>query len=144
MRMTARRAAFATATVGAVQSDGPVGFAGRIASIPAMVRDTLLGRWHGLGRSRLALLVLGVAYVVSPVDLLPEVLLTIPGLADDAIVAAWVAAALLAATGDYRDWRSGAVTDGYRIDETAPPAGADRYRTRTVPGHVTSAAPDGR
>jgi uncharacterized membrane protein YkvA (DUF1232 family) len=46
---------------------------------------------------------------MSPVDLLPEAFLTLPGLADDAAVAAWLVASLLGATTAYRVWESGVV-----------------------------------
>jgi uncharacterized membrane protein YkvA (DUF1232 family) len=52
-------------------------------------------------------------YIVSPIDLVPEALLTIPGLADDAVVAGWLIAAVLGATGAYAGWRDG------RIDPTS-------------------------
>lgn len=137
MRPTARRAAFATAAVGAVRQDGPTAAAGRIASIPGMLRDTLLGRWRGLGRGRLLLLAVGVAYLVSPVDVLPELLLTIPGLADDALVAGWVVASLLSAAGDYRDWRSGGLgAASPRFEPSFASPGAPSGRT--VPGTVVT------
>jgi uncharacterized membrane protein YkvA (DUF1232 family) len=90
-------------------SDGPTGFTARLASIPRMVRDVLRGRYDGLSRGRLLLMVVAVFYIVSPVDLLPEIFLTIPGLADDAAVAAWLVAALIGATTAYRAWENGQV-----------------------------------
>lgn len=53
---------------------------------------------------RLALLVGAVGYLVSPVDLLPELVLAIPGLLDDTVVAAWVAGALLDETERFIEW----------------------------------------
>jgi uncharacterized membrane protein YkvA (DUF1232 family) len=107
MRTTPRRAAFATAAAAAAAADGPVGFSRRVAAIPALVRDVLLGRYDGLSRRRLLLMVLALLYVVSPVDLLPEAILTIPGLADDAVVGGWLVTAVLAASGGYTLWRDG-------------------------------------
>lgn len=46
-------------------------------------------------------MILATAYLVSPVDLLPEAILTLPGLLDDAAVAMWLIAALVSATDDY-------------------------------------------
>ena len=102
---TPRSAAFAAAAAHTAASDGPVGFLRRLASIPAMLRDSLTGRYVGLGRGRLMLLALAGLYIVSPIDLLPEALLTIPGLADDALVGVWLAASLLALSDDYLVWR---------------------------------------
>jgi len=99
-----RRAAAYTAAAAAAVADGPVRFAQRVAALPRLARDVLLGRWQGLSRGRLALMLLAALYIVSPVDLLPEAVLTLPGLADDAIVAGWLVAGLLGATSAYLAW----------------------------------------
>ena len=103
------RKAAAAAAAAAAMSDGPTGFAARVASIPRMVRDVFRGDYDGLSRGRLLMMVLAVLYIVSPVDLLPEAILTIPGLADDAAVAAWLVASVLGATSAYRLWENGRV-----------------------------------
>ncbi|MEI2827340.1 MAG: DUF1232 domain-containing protein [Dermatophilaceae bacterium] len=55
-------------------------------------------------------MVLAVVYIVSPIDLLPEAFLTLPGMmTDDAGIAAWLIAALFGATTAYRHWESGRV-----------------------------------
>ncbi|HEY5134300.1 MAG TPA: DUF1232 domain-containing protein [Candidatus Nanopelagicales bacterium] len=120
MASTGRKAAAAAAAAAAMQ-DGPTGFMARVGSIPRMVRDVLKGDYDGLGRGRLLLMLAAVLYIVSPVDLLPEAILTIPGLADDAAVAAWLVASLLGATSAYRMWENG------RVDASDP---------RVVPGEV--------
>jgi uncharacterized membrane protein YkvA (DUF1232 family) len=116
MTRTGRKAA-AAAAAAAAMSDGPTGFTARVASIPRLVRDVLRGRYDGLSRGRLLLMVGAVFYILSPIDLLPEAILTIPGLADDAAVAAWLVASLLAATTAYRAWETGhvAATDDPRV-----------------------------
>jgi uncharacterized membrane protein YkvA (DUF1232 family) len=91
-------------------SEGPTGFGARVASIPRLLRDTLNGSYDGLTRGRLALMLAALVYVLSPIDLVPEALLTIPGLADDAAVAAWLVAAMMGATTAYRAWESGQVS----------------------------------
>lgn len=73
----------------------------RLRWLPAMTRDALRGRWTGQGRRRLALAALGVAYLVSPVDAVPELYTGFVGLVDDGLVAAFVAASVRAATDDY-------------------------------------------
>jgi uncharacterized membrane protein YkvA (DUF1232 family) len=115
------RKAAAAAAAAAAMSDGPTGFMARVASIPRMVRDVFRGDYDGLSRGRLLMMVLAVLYIVSPVDLLPEAILTIPGLADDAAVAAWLVASVLGATSAYRLWENG------RIPSDDP---------RVVPGEV--------
>jgi uncharacterized membrane protein YkvA (DUF1232 family) len=71
-----------------------------------MVRDAAQGRYPALSRARLAALAVGVLYVLSPVDLMPESLMLLFGLTDDVLIAGWVVAGLLEAAGDYALWRS--------------------------------------
>src|SRR3954451_5436466 len=86
----------------ALRSSGRPGTAGfgaplaaPLAAFPRILKLGLTGRYPGMGKSRLLSWLLGVLYVVSPVDFMPEVLLGVFGLGDDAFVAAWVAGALL-------------------------------------------------
>jgi uncharacterized membrane protein YkvA (DUF1232 family) len=45
-----------------------------------------------------------LAYLVSPVDLLPEVVLPLLGFADDGVVALWLGGAFLAETERFLAW----------------------------------------
>ena len=58
-------------------------------------------RWDA---GRLALLALGLAYLISPVDLVPEAVIPLLGLVDDGVVALWLAGAFLAETDNYLRW----------------------------------------
>jgi uncharacterized membrane protein YkvA (DUF1232 family) len=69
-----------------------------------MAGTTLSGRYRQLTRGRLALLVLAVAYIVSPVDLVPELVLGPIGLIDDGAVALWLAGVLLVESERFIDW----------------------------------------
>ena len=62
------------------------------------------GKYAELGRGRLAMLALALAYLVSPVDLVPEALLGLLGLGDDAVVALWLGGAVLVETDRFLDW----------------------------------------
>ena len=108
--MSRRRKAAYTVAATAAMSEGPLGFGQRVASLPGLVRDTVSGRYDGLGRGRLAMIGVALVYIIAPIDLVPEALLTIPGLMDDAAVAAWLIATLMGATTAYRAW-GGEVTD---------------------------------
>ena len=108
---TTRRQAAYQAAASAAAKDGPSGFVARITSIPRLVRDVLSGRYDGMSRGRLALMVLGVFYVISPIDLVPEAVLPFIGLADDTAVIAWLIASLWAATTDYRIWEGTLAAD---------------------------------
>jgi uncharacterized membrane protein YkvA (DUF1232 family) len=76
-----------------------------------MARSTFLGRYAGTTRLRLLLMAVAAAYVVSPVDLVPELFVPILGLVDDAFVVAWLAGTVLLETERYLDWEQ----DQHRI-----------------------------
>jgi uncharacterized membrane protein YkvA (DUF1232 family) len=106
----------------------------RAASVPRLLRATFRGEYTGTSRGRLLMIVAAVAYVVSPIDVVPEAFLSVLGLADDAVVASWIAAALVNETESFLRW-----------ERTAAPVGADargrrtrrsRGAGRTVPSHV--------
>jgi uncharacterized membrane protein YkvA (DUF1232 family) len=44
------------------------------------------------------------AYVVSPIDVIPEAIFLIFGLADDAVMITWLAGAVLAETERFLEW----------------------------------------
>ena len=69
-----------------------------------MLGAAVSGKYAELGRGRLAMLALALAYLVSPVDLVPEVVLGLLGLGDDAVVALWLGGALLVETDRYLEW----------------------------------------
>ena len=83
---------------------GAPGLGERLRATPRMVRDALSGRYAALGRTRLALLGLALAYLISPVDLVPEAVVPLLGLADDGVVALWLAGAFLAETDRFLAW----------------------------------------
>ncbi len=76
----------------------------RAASVPRLVRAMSAGEYSGASVGRLALIVAGIAYVVSPVDLMPEAVLGVIGLADDAMVLGWVTTALVEETEKFLSW----------------------------------------
>jgi len=132
MKSTPRTAAFASAATAAATA-GPSGFVARVAAFPRLVRDVMLGRYHGVSRGRIALMGLAVLYIVSPIDLLPEAILTIPGLADDAMVGAWLVAAVLGAGEGYLAWA------GSQVPFAGGAPMSPYTHARTVPGQVVTA-----
>jgi len=82
-----------------------------------MLGDAWRGSYPHLGKGRLALFLLALAYLISPVDLVPEAFLTVFGLGDDAIVAMWLGGALLVEADRYLGWRAGSpvVVDGGQV-----------------------------
>jgi len=105
--------AFRTAT-----RPGTPGVGARLAALPRLVWATVRGEYVGTSRARLVGIAGALVYVISPVDLLPEIVLPIIGLGDDALVISWIAAALINETESFLGW--------------------ERDRTRTVRGHVVA------
>lgn len=106
MARTARTAAFAAlarALRGSMRSGEP-GLLDRFRAVPRLVRATLRGDYTGTTRQQLALIGLGLVYVLSPIDLVPELFLPVIGLADDAFVITWIAGRLLEETGTFLSW----------------------------------------
>lgn len=109
--LSPRRIAAFTALWRAVtqaREPGAPGLLNRLRALPRMLGGAVSGRYPGLGKGRVALFVLGLAYLISPVDIVPELLLTVFGLADDAVVALWLGGSFLAETERFLAWeRSG-------------------------------------
>ena len=84
--------------------DSP-GIGRRVAAIPRMLLATIRGRYDGAGR--IAAMSIAGLYIVSPVDLVPEIFFGPFGLVDDAAVAMWFAGALLAETERFLAWERG-------------------------------------
>lgn len=130
MARTATLAALLRALRGATGSGGP-GLAEHLRSVPRLVRSTWHGEYTGVSRGRLFSLLLGMLYVVSPVDVVPELVLPLVGLADDALVLAWLVSAVVGETGSFLDWERSGDERGHRRSGAAGGAPAD-----VVPGEV--------
>jgi uncharacterized membrane protein YkvA (DUF1232 family) len=83
-----------------------------------MIRATSRGEYDG--GVRLAMMAAATAYVVSPIDFIPEGFLLILGLADDVVAATWLAGALLGETERFLEWERlrGRVVTGQVLPET--------------------------
>lgn len=84
---------------------GEPGTGDRLRAVPDMMTDTLSGKYREMGRGQLLLWAVGLAYLVSPVDVIPEMFLTVFGLGDDAVVAMWLGGSLLVEADRYLGWR---------------------------------------
>jgi uncharacterized membrane protein YkvA (DUF1232 family) len=76
----------------------------RLRALPRMLAGAVSGRHPALSRGRLGLILLALAYLVSPIDLLPEAFLPLIGLADDGVVALWLGGAFLVETERFLAW----------------------------------------
>jgi uncharacterized membrane protein YkvA (DUF1232 family) len=104
MAKTLRRTAAFTALGRALLSGarGGPSIGTRLAALPRMIRATTRKEYDG--GLRVALMAAATVYVVSPIDFVPEAFLTIFGLADDAVMIAWLAGSVLAETGRFLEW----------------------------------------
>jgi uncharacterized membrane protein YkvA (DUF1232 family) len=104
MARTLRRTAAFTALAKALMSGarGGPSIGKRLSALPRMVKASMKGEYDG--GMRVAMLAAATAYVVSPVDFLPEAGLFIFGLADDAVMITWLAGSVLSETERFLDW----------------------------------------
>lgn len=105
MARLGRKAALAALWSALTGAKGGPSLGQRFGAIPRLLRETFAGRYDGKGR--LAAIIFGLLYIVSPIDLIPEAIFFVFGLADDAVVAVWVAGAVLAETERFLTWERG-------------------------------------
>ena len=103
--------AFRTAT-----RPGTPGVGARLAALPRLAWATIRGEYAGTSGWRLLGILGGLLYVISPIDLRPEMFLPFLGLGDDALVIGWIAVSLVNETESFLGW--------------------EQERSRTVRGHV--------
>ncbi|MBP2704598.1 DUF1232 domain-containing protein [Microbispora sp. RL4-1S] len=99
----AGRAAAAYRAYREVSRPGAPGLGTRLRALPRMLRAGMRGGYPGMTKRKLAMLGLAVAYIVSPVDVIPDFLLGI-GVVDDFGVFLWLMTALLGESGRYVEW----------------------------------------
>ena len=102
LRRTAALTALWRALTAGSRGGPPLGK--RLAAMPRMIRATASGQYDG--GMRLALMAAAAAYVVSPLDVVPEAFLLVFGLADDALMVAWLAGSVLAETERFLTWEA--------------------------------------
>jgi uncharacterized membrane protein YkvA (DUF1232 family) len=91
-------------TVAQSRRPGAPGLGERVRALPRMLLGALTGRYPALTRGRVALIVLALAYLVAPVDFVPEAFLPLLGLTDDAVIALWLGGAFLVETDRFLAW----------------------------------------
>lgn len=102
-RTLGRTAAFAAlAKALTAGSRGGPSIGKRLAALPRMLKATATRQYDG--GIRVAAMAAATAYVVSPIDLVPEGFLLVLGLADDAVMITWLAGAVLSETTRFLEW----------------------------------------
>ncbi|GII52293.1 hypothetical protein Pth03_06820 [Planotetraspora thailandica] len=94
-----------------ISRPGSPGLMSRVRALPRMVRRSLRGDYPGLSKGKLTMLGLAVAYIVSPVDAIPEFLPAI-GVVDDFGVFLWLMTSLLGESGRYVQWERAGLPHG--------------------------------
>ncbi|MFI6604066.1 YkvA family protein [Nonomuraea sp. NPDC050536] len=84
-----------------VTKPGTPGLMARVRAIPRMIGASARGEFGA--RKNLALMALGVLYIVSPIDVIPDFLVGI-GVVDDFGVFLWLISAMLGESGRYVEW----------------------------------------
>jgi len=95
LKRTAAFTALAKALVSGARGGPSVGK--RLAALPRMFAATTRGEYDG--GLRMALMAGATAYVISPIDLIPEGFLV-----DDAVMVAWLAGTVLSETDRFLEW----------------------------------------
>jgi uncharacterized membrane protein YkvA (DUF1232 family) len=81
---------------------GSPGIAQRLGAMPRMIKASLRGEYDG--GMRIFLMAAASLYILSPLDAIPELFLSIFGLIDDAFVVAWLTGTLLSETERFLEW----------------------------------------
>jgi uncharacterized membrane protein YkvA (DUF1232 family) len=104
MARTLQRTAAFTALAKALMTGarGGPSIGKRIAALPRMIKASTSGKYDG--GMRVAMMAAATVYVVSPFDFVPEALLLVVGLADDAVMIAWLAGSVLSETQRFLEW----------------------------------------
>ena len=146
---TASRIKLAASVASVVRASlrpGGPSVAERVHAVPRLVRATLDGTYAGTTMGRLGLVAAAVAYVASPIDLLPEAFLPVVGAADDAFVIGWAVKAFVEETDRFVAWE---LAQGPRASQTVrgqatwttPAAGrGPRDRIGTAAGTASGSA----
>jgi uncharacterized membrane protein YkvA (DUF1232 family) len=106
MSTTIRRVTAIKALMNALRGTGATGVSvgERLGAVPRMLSAGFGGRYPYLDRGRIALAAVALLYVVSPIDVMPEAIFAVLGLGDDALVAAWLAGAVLSEADTFLAW----------------------------------------
>ncbi|MFI0420345.1 YkvA family protein [Spongiactinospora sp. 9N601] len=100
---------------------GSAGLLTRLRAVPRLVKGVTRGTYPGMAKSKLALMGLGVLYMVSPIDILPD-LMPLIGVVDDFGVFLWLVGSLLGESGRFVEWER-MPQHGVPVDRITTPQG---------------------
>lgn len=77
----------------------------------SLIKDWISGDYRGVPFKALLLILAGIVYFVTPIDIIPEFIVGL-GLLDDAVILGWIISQIGKELDDYRIWRrNGRVID---------------------------------
>lgn len=132
-RQQMRAAANLAGALRSASAPGSPSLVQRVRALPRMIRAVRSGQYTGMSNGQLTLMLLGLGYVISPVDVVPEGLLLVLGLVDDAMVVSWLALSLVRETEAFIEWE--------RAGGARGPSGGGSSTWSSTAGHGTSQAP---
>jgi uncharacterized membrane protein YkvA (DUF1232 family) len=100
LKRTAAFTALGRALLSGVRGGPSIG--ARLAALPRMLKASAKGEYDG--GMRVAMMAAATAYVVSPVDFIPEAMFLVFGLVDDAVMVTWLAGSILSETERFLEW----------------------------------------
>lgn len=134
MKRFAQIGALLKAVHPAMQPGSP-GLGERAGSVPRLVRATLDGSYTGVTKGRLALMLAAMGYIISPLDFIPEAIVPVLGIADDALVLGWLATRFVEETERFLEWEV--------VRTGMPYAGAPGAASGSGSGHGTTGSTTG-
>ena len=100
LKRTAAFTALGRALLSGVRGGPSIG--ARLAALPRMLKASAKGEYDG--GMRVVMMAAATAYVVSPVDFIPEAMFLVFGLVDDAVMVTWLAGSILSETERFLEW----------------------------------------
>jgi uncharacterized membrane protein YkvA (DUF1232 family) len=115
---------------------GGPSMAQRLSALPRLARAVARGEYTGATTGRLLLMVGALGWLLSPVDLMPEAVLGVFGLVDDAMIVSWLVTAVVTETEEFLGWEKGVTATAQTAPSGAPGASGGSAAAETVRGHV--------
>lgn len=103
---------FAAALRLAARPGGPSMYE-RLSSLPRLARAVARGDYSGSTTGRLLLMAGALFWIVSPLDMMPEAVLGVFGLVDDAMIMTWLVTTVVTETEEYLAWEKGITAEGF-------------------------------
>lgn len=131
MRKANRAAAGAAAWQVIQNTNGDVSVWKRAGAVPRMIGAKLRGRYPELSTAKLLGMLVLAAYIISPIDFVPELFIPLLGLADDVGVAVWLTTMALGESERFVKWERDVQAQQAFQEANGPgQAGADRNGPR--------------